>query len=57
MLKNSLENHSEEYTIIKHDLIRVIVLNAIYLVALLAVYFTNQKSQYLARILGHWLHF
>ena len=49
--------HSEEYSVIKHDLIRVIALNAIYLAALLAVYFTNEKSQYLDRILGHWLHF
>jgi len=50
-------SHEAEYKIIKHDLIRIIALNAIYLIAILALYFTNQKTQYLDRILGHWFHF
>jgi hypothetical protein len=50
-------SHAAEYAVIKHDLIRVVILNAIYLIAILALYYTNQKSQYLDRILSHWLHF
>lgn len=46
-----------EYRIIKHDLLRVIALNVIYLAAVLVVYYTNLKSGYLDRVLGHWLHF
>jgi hypothetical protein len=50
-------SHSAEYTVIKHDLVRVVILNACYLIAILVLYYTNQKYQYLDRILSHWLHF
>ncbi len=49
--------HAEEYGIIRHDLIRVVILNSIYLIAVLALYFTNQKSQYLEHWFGRILHF
>jgi hypothetical protein len=38
-----------EYRIIKHDLIRVVVINVVFLVAVLAVYYTNLQSHYLER--------
>lgn len=46
-----------EFAVIKHDLVRVIVLNAIYLAAVLAVYFTDQKSHYLEAFFAKLLHF
>jgi hypothetical protein len=39
--------HADEYRIIKHDLIKVLILNLIYLSAVLALYFSNLKSNYL----------
>ena len=39
--------HADEYQIIKHDLIKVLILNLFYLSAVLALYFTNLKSHYL----------
>jgi hypothetical protein len=42
--------HAEEYRIIRTDLIRVLIVNAIFLAAVLAVYFTNQQSNYLEQI-------
>jgi len=39
--------HEREYKTIKSDLIRLGILNAIYLAALLALYFANQKSHFL----------
>lgn len=50
-------SQSAEYRIIQHDLIRVIALNVLYLAAVLVLYFTNQRTQYLDRLLEHWLHF
>jgi hypothetical protein len=46
-----------EFNIIKHDLFRVVILNAIYLAGVLTLYFTNTKSHYLEKFLGHLLHF
>lgn len=40
-------SHSAEYKIITNDLIRLVVLNAVMLAAVLVVYFTNLKSNYL----------
>lgn len=39
--------HSQEYKIIKRDLIKLLILNSFYLALLLALYFINQKSQFL----------
>jgi hypothetical protein len=49
--------HTGEYVIIRHDLIRVLVLNVIYLALVLAVYFTNSKGHYLERIASRMFHF
>lgn len=39
--------HGQEYKIIKRDLIRLLILNSFYFALLLALYFANQKSQFL----------
>jgi hypothetical protein len=56
---NNEENHlshQAEYALIKKDLYKVLLINCIYLAALLVLYFTNKQSQYLeywfSRILG-----
>ena len=49
-------SHSAEYHIIQHDLIRVIMLNIVYLGALLALYYSNQHSQYVETFISRWLH-
>jgi hypothetical protein len=38
---------TEEYRIIKHDLVRVVILNALFLAGILALYYTNAKTHYL----------
>jgi hypothetical protein len=47
----------EEYRIIKFDLIRVLVMNAIFLAAVLTLYYTNLHSGYLERWFDRILHF
>lgn len=49
--------HEAEYRIIKLDLIKVAVLNLVYLAAILGLYFINQKSGFLERWMGKILHF
>jgi hypothetical protein len=46
---NPVHEYAEEYRFIRHDLIKVIVINGIFLALVLAVYFTNSKSGYLVR--------
>jgi len=46
-----------EYTIIKHDLIRVVILNAVYFACLLALYYSNLKTHYLENWFSKILHF
>jgi len=46
-----------EYRIIKHDLLRVLVMNLIFLAAVLVVYYTNLHSGYLERFFEKVLHF
>ena len=41
------QEHAAEYRIIRHDLIKVIVLNALYLAGMLALYYSNKQSGYL----------
>ena len=53
----ALTEHAGEYAAIRHDLWKVLYLNLIYLAAVLALYFSDQKSQYLERWLGKLLHF
>lgn len=51
------EIHAGEYQIIKHDLVKVVVLNLIYLAAILALFFTNSKTHYLENWFSKILHF
>lgn len=46
-----------EYKIIRHDLVRVLVMNVIFLAAVLVVYYTNLHSGYLDRWFEKLLHF
>lgn len=49
--------HAAEYRIIKHDLMKVVALNAVYLVAVLAIYYSNLKIGYLEHWFNKILHF
>jgi len=40
----SSQQHQAEYRIIKMDLIKVLILNVIYLAVIFSLYFLNQKS-------------
>lgn len=46
-----------EHVVIKHDMLKVIVLNFVYLVGLLAVYYTNKDSHYLEKFFGKLFNF
>jgi len=50
-------SHEAEYQIIRKDLIRVLMLNALYLIAILALYFSDQKTHYLEQWFSKFLHF
>ncbi len=45
-----------EYHVISKDLVRVIFLNVVYLVGLLAVYYTNEQQHYLERVFEQVFH-
>ena len=46
-----------EYSIIRKDLIRLLVFNVIIFAALLAVYYTNIQKHYLEHLTSRFLHF
>ena len=50
-------SHEAEYRIIKFDLVKVVILNAVYLAAILGLYFANQKSHVLDNWFAKILHF
>ncbi len=50
-------SHQEEYSIIKFDLIKVLVLNLVYLGAIIFLYLANQKSHILDTWFAKMLHF
>ncbi len=39
--------HAEEYKIVRHDLIRVAVVNGLFLAAVLALYYSNKSNPFL----------
>jgi len=49
-------SHQAEYAIIRKDLIKVLILNAVYLAALLALYFTDRRTQFLEHWFSRILH-
>ncbi len=51
------QDHAAEYRIIKFDLIKVAVLNAVYLVVILALYYSNRNSGFLDKWFAKLLHF
>lgn len=50
-------SHESEYKIIKHDLVKVVVLNLIYLAAILFLYFGNQRTHFVDNWFAKVLHF
>lgn len=42
-------SHVAEYKIIKHDLIKVVILNALYFAGVIALYFSNKQSGFLEK--------
>ncbi len=55
--QNPALTHEAEYQIIKFDLIKVLVLNVVYLAVILGLYFSNQKTQFLEHWFAKVLHF
>lgn len=49
--------HTQEYNIIQKDLVRLVILNVLFLGAVLAVYYTNNNSHYLEKIFAPFLNF
>jgi hypothetical protein len=49
-------SHAAEYQIIKHDLLKVVVLNAIYLAGVVALYYSNVKYGFLEQWFSKILH-
>ncbi len=54
---NAYLNHAAEYRVIKHDLLRVLALNVIYLAGVLVIYYTNLQTHYLENWFDKILHF
>ena len=50
-------SHEAEYRIIKHDLIKVLVLNVVYFALIIGLYVANQKTQFLDTMFSKLLHF
>lgn len=50
-------SHEAEYKIIKFDLVKVVILNAVYLAVILGLYFANQKSGFVDNWFAKVLHF
>lgn len=50
-------DHATEYSVIKGDLIKVLVVNVIFLAGILALYFTNQNSRYLETLFDQFIKF
>lgn len=50
-------SHEAEYRIIKHDLLKVLILNLVYLIVIVALYWANQNSHLVDNTLGKLLKF
>jgi hypothetical protein len=50
-------SHAAEYRIIKFDLVKVVLLNAVYLAIILSLYFGNSRSHFLDNWFARLLHF
>lgn len=50
-------SHEAEYRIIKFDLVKVLILNLVYLGVILGLYFANKQSGLLDKWFARLLHF
>lgn len=50
-------HYAAEYRIIKFDLVKVVILNVVYLAAILTLYYTNKNTHYLENWFAKLLHF
>lgn len=50
-------DHAAEYKIIKGDLLKVLVVNVIFLAGVLTLYFTNLNSHYLETLFDKFIKF
>ena len=50
-------SHAAEYQIIRHDLVRVIVLNTIYLAGILALFYANNRTHVVDNFVARLFHF
>lgn len=48
--------HQEEYKMIKSDLVKVGILNLVYLVGMLALFYYNQQTGFLEKTIGKFIH-
>jgi hypothetical protein len=51
------QEHAAEYEVIKWDLVRLVIFNAIVLVGVLALYYTNRESKYLEEWFSQFIKF
>ena len=51
------ESYALEYKIIKHDLIKIVALNLVYLAAVLSLYYANLNKHFLENWFAKILHF
>lgn len=56
-LQTQVQTDLAEYQVIKKDLTKVLILNSVYVIALLTLYFTNEKTHYLENFFSKILHF
>ncbi len=47
---------AEEYQILKHDLLKVVAINVLFLVIILALYYTNMHQHYLEAWFDKFIH-
>jgi hypothetical protein len=49
--------HQQEYALVHKDLIKVLILNLVYLAVILTLYFTNKNTHYLENWFNKLIHF
>lgn len=52
-----VSDHAAEYKIIKGDLLKVLIVNAIFLAGVLTLYFTNLNTRYLESMFDKFIKF
>lgn len=49
-------SHDMEYKIIRSDLLKVLLLNVIFLAAMLTLYYTNNQHHFLEQLFSKYIH-